>query len=75
MDARPRLFAYAQSPAVGIEPGTPVLAAILAYFDTKWLHSFNASKKKTKDDLEAVLGSKRPGNLEDLTDLAEELIK
>ena len=47
----------------------------MAYFDTKWLHSFNAAKKKTKDDLEAVLGSKRPQTLDDLTDLAEELIK
>ncbi len=33
VDARPRLFAYAQRPAVGIEAGTPVLAAILATDD------------------------------------------
>jgi hypothetical protein len=75
VDARPRLFAYAQLPTAGVEAGTPILAAIMAYFETKWLHSFNAAKKKTKDDIESVLGRVRPTNLDELTDLAEELVK
>lgn len=74
-DRRPKLFAYAQQPAEGIEAGTPILAALLAYFDSQFLHSFNASLKKTRDQLAAVLGSQAPSTLPELADLAEGLLR
>ena len=56
MDNVPKLFAYAQRTVPGIVPGTPILAAILAYWDSGWAHSFNATKRYTRETIQGALG-------------------
>lgn len=75
MEEVPKLFAYAQVKIPGVPTGTPILAAILAYWDTGMSHSFNATKRYTKDTLVPTLGKAAPENLADLVTQVDNVIK
>ena len=55
--------------------GTPIIAAILAYWDTGMAHSFNAQKRYTKDTLVPALGKATPTTLDELVTQVDSVIK
>ena len=74
-DTQPRIFTFAQNVLPTVEAGTPLIATILAYFDSRWLHTFNSDLRGTREDVAEVLGKTRPTSLAELADLLEELIR
>lgn len=60
---------------MGVQPGVPILAAILVYFDSGFSLSFNANKRGTKEALQSALGADAPKTLKDLGLVVENIVK